>query len=148
MEEILKNLQRENLTLSPIFKRAIAFIIDDFLISMIIFIAFYTQISKASTPEEVIITINTLFPYIILLKIIYQTFFVWQYGATLGKMAVKIRVVDEKSFDNLDLKNSFLRAIVRIVSESLFYLGFVWGILSPTKQTWHDKAAKSLVLDA
>ncbi len=148
MEEILKNLQRENLTLSPIFKRAIAFIIDDFLISMIIFIAFYTQISKASTPEEVIITINTLFPYIILLKIIYQTFFVWQYGATLGKMAVKIRVVDEKSFDNLDLKNSFLRAVVRIVSESLFYLGFVWGILSPTKQTWHDKAAKSLVLDA
>ncbi len=148
MEEILKNLQRENLTLSPIFKRAIAFIIDDFLISMIIFIAFYTQISKASTPEEVIITINTLFPYIILLKIIYQTFFVWQYGATIGKMALKIRVVDEKSFDNLDLKNSFLRAVVRIVSESLFYLGFVWGILSPTKQTWHDKVAKSLVLDA
>jgi len=94
------------------------------------------------------LAINSLFPYIVLLKVLYQTFFVWQYGATLGKMAVKIKVVDEKSFDNLNLQYSFLRAVVRIVSESLFYLGFVWGILSPTKQTWHDKAAKSLVINA
>ena len=148
MEELLDNLKRENLSLSPIFKRAFAFIIDDFLISMIVFIAFYEQVAKSATPEEVIMTINALFPYIILLKIAYQTFFVWQYGATLGKMALKIRIVDEKSFDNLDFKNSFLRAVVRIVSESLFYLGFLWGILSPTKQTWHDKVAKSLVIDA
>ena len=148
MENILDNLEREGLELASVFKRAIAFIIDDFLVSLLIFIAFYQQIFSATTTEETILAINSLFPYIVLLKVLYQTFFVWQYGATLGKMAVKIKVVDESSFDNLNLQNSFLRAVVRIISESLFYLGFVWGILSPTVQTWHDKAAKSLVINA
>ena len=148
MEEILNNLEREGLVLSSIWKRAIAFMIDDFLVSLLVFIAFYNQIFSATTPEGVILVINSLFPYIILIKIAYQTFFVWQYGATLGKMFVKIKVVDEKSFDNLDFSHSLFRAIIRILSESLFYLGFVWGILSPTKQTWHDKVAKSVVINA
>ena len=147
MEKLLDNLNREGLTLASIFKRGVAFIIDDFLVSLIIFIAFYNQILSATTPQEVVMIINSLFPYIIFLKVIYQTFFVWQYGATIGKMAMKIRVADEMSFANLSFQYSFIRAIVRIVSESLFYLGFLWGVLSPTKQTWHDKLAKSVVID-
>jgi uncharacterized RDD family membrane protein YckC len=58
-----------------------------------------------------------------------------------------MQVVDQNSFLKPDFIHSFIRAVVRIVSESLLYLGFIWGLLTKTKQTWHDKLAKTLVID-
>ena len=147
-EEILSSLEANHLTLASIAKRSYAFFIDDLIVSGLVFIIFYENIASAKSVEEVVMIINSAFWSIISIKIIYHTFFVWKYGATMGKMLFKIRVVDEKSFLNLDFSKSLIRAIGRIVSESLFYLGFLWGFLSPTKQTWHDKFAKSLVIDA
>ena len=43
---------------------------------------------------------------------------------------------------------SLLRASVRIVSESAFYLGFLWALMNPKKETWHDKAGQTLVVNA
>jgi len=147
-EEILDKLQMEGLKLASVSKRTFAFIVDDLIVSMLVFIIFYDSIASANSPEEIINILNSAFGYIVLLKIIYHTFFVWQYGATMGKLLFKIQVVDEKSFLKPDLLKSFIRAVVRIVSESLFYLGFLWGVLNKTRQTWHDKAAKTLVIDA
>jgi len=146
-EEILDNLERNRLKLAPISRRTYAFMIDDMIVSFLVFVIFYDSISSAKTVEEVIMLVNNAFGYIVAIKIIYHTFFVWQYGATMGKMLFKMRVVDEKNFLNLDFTRSLIRAVVRIVSESLFYLGFVWGVFTKTRQTWHDKLAKSLVID-
>ena len=41
-----------------------------------------------------------------------------------------------------------IRAVMRVVSEILFYFGFVVAFFSPLKLTWHDKFAKTLVVDA
>jgi len=146
-EEIFSRLDREGFKLTSIARRSYAFMVDDLIVSMFVFIIFYDSISSASSAQEIVVLLNSVFGYIILLKVIYHTFFVWQYGATMGKMLFKMQVVDEKSFFKPDLSKSLIRAIVRILSESLFYLGFLWGILSPTRQTWHDKAAKTLVID-
>jgi uncharacterized RDD family membrane protein YckC len=43
---------------------------------------------------------------------------------------------------------SLNRAIFRIISEMLFYLGFVWGAMDAMRQTWHDKTARTLVVNA
>ena len=83
-----------------------------------------------------------------MMKIVYQTFFVMQYGATLGKLAVKIKVIEIATLTNPNILSSLNRAIFRIVSEMLFYLGFLWGMMDPARQTWHDKTAKTLVVDA
>jgi len=63
------------------------------------------------------------------MKIIYQAFFVMQYGASLGKIAMKIRVIEIKTLDNPNVISSLNRAIFRVISEMLFYLGFLWGMI-------------------
>jgi len=147
-EEIIERFEREDITLASIKKRAFAYIIDEILISVLFMIIYFGQIPKDASYEETIILLNGLFTYIILLKIIYQTFFVWAYGATPGKMLAKIRVISTVDLGNPNILYSLNRALIRIVSESLFYIGFLWALTNPKKETWHDKVAKTLVIDA
>jgi uncharacterized RDD family membrane protein YckC len=70
-----------------------------------------------------------------------------QYGATLGKIAMKIRVIEIKTLQNPSIVSALNRAIFRIISEMLLYLGFLWGMFDPARQTWHDKTARTLVVN-
>jgi len=147
VEELLDRLNAQSLRLTDIKRRSYAFFIDDIIVSFLVFMAFYNSFADAKDVEEVIVITNSLFIYIVAIKVIYHTFFVWQYGATMGKMLFKMRVVDQSSFYNLTFLHSLVRAVVRVVSEGVFYLGFLWGVLNPTKQTWHDRASGSIVID-
>jgi len=147
-EDIENLLSREHLTLAARWKRAVAFFIDELLLSFLLIIAMSDSFSNAKTIEDIIILTNTYVMQYILMKIVYQTFFVMQYGATLGKIAMKIRVIDIATLGNPSFSISLNRAIFRIISEMLFYLGFLWGMMDPARQTWHDKTAKTLVIDA
>jgi uncharacterized RDD family membrane protein YckC len=71
-----------------------------------------------------------------------------QYGATLGKILMKIRVVTLSTAQRPLFATALNRAIFRVISEILFYLGFLWAMLDPTRQGWHDKTAKTLVVNA
>jgi uncharacterized RDD family membrane protein YckC len=82
------------------------------------------------------------------MKIIYQTFFVMQYGATLVKILMKIQVVEVKTLSTPTVASAFNRAVFRIISELFLYLGFLWGTMNPLHQTWHDLTARTLVVDA
>ena len=125
-----------------------AFFIDEMLLSFLLIIAMSDSFTNAKTVEEIIIlTNNFMFEYI-LMKIIYQTFFVMQYGATLGKIAMKIRVIEIMTLQNPSFLCALNRAIFRVISEMFFYLGFLWGMMDPARQTWHDKTAKTLVVNA
>jgi len=147
-EEIIGRFERENITLASIKKRAFAYTIDEILISVLFMIIYFGQIPKDASYIETINLLNGLFSYIILLKIIYQTFFVWAYGATPGKMLMKIRVISTIDLGNPNILYSLNRALIRIVSESLFYIGFLWALTNPKRETWHDKVARTLVVDA
>jgi len=146
-EEIIQIFDRENITLATIKKRAFAYTIDEILISVLFLVIYFGQIPRDASYEETINLLNGLFTYIILLKIIYQTFFVWAYGATPGKMLVKIRVISTIDLGNPNMLYSLNRALIRIVSESLFYIGFLWAFTNPKRETWHDKIAKTLVIN-
>jgi uncharacterized RDD family membrane protein YckC len=137
----------EGLNLSSIQKRALAFTIDEVIMALLVFIIFYDHLDRITTPEDIVSLTNSMFGYIIAIKVIYQLFFIWKYGATMGKIIVKIRVIDIHTLDNPTLVSSLIRSLVRIVSESLFYFGYLWGALTPTRQTWHDKSATSVVVD-
>lgn len=149
MNENIENiLHRENLTLASIQKRAAAFFIDEMLLSFLLVIAMSDAFANAKTMEDVIILTNSYVMQYIVMKIVYQTFFVMQYGATLGKIAMKIRVIEIATLANPSFAVSLNRAIFRIISEMLFYIGFAWGMMDPARQTWHDKTAKTLVVNA
>jgi len=149
LNETIENLlDREGLHLASIKKRAFAFFIDEMLLSFLLIIAMSDSFSNAKNIEDIILLTNSYVMEYIMMKIVYQTFFVMQYGATLGKLALKIRVIEIATLTNPNILSSLNRAIFRIVSEMLFYLGFLWGMMDPARQTWHDKTAKTLVVDA
>ncbi len=88
---------------------------------------------------------------VISLRIIYQTFFVWQYGMTIGKMLSHIRVVElndeSKSITKPTFKSAILRSTFRVVSDTILYLGYLVAHFSPLNQTLHDKLANTIVVD-
>lgn len=141
-----QNLVRENLSLAPLSKRLKAFIADELLISLVVFVAFFGDLSSASTIEESIAALNGAITAVIALKVLYQAIFISVYGATLGKIWQKIFVITEQGFDKPSFFVAFIRANVRILSEWLFYFGFIWAYLNPQKQTWQDKFARTVVV--
>ena len=143
-----ETLDREGLKLASFNKRAMAFMVDDIIISSIFAIIYWDKLSAFSEPENLILFVNSLFVYIILVKTIYQTIFIGMYGQTLGKMLMKIEVINSEYLDQPNFLEALQRAFVRAVSEVVFYIGFIWANFTPLRQTWHDKFASTLVVDA
>jgi uncharacterized RDD family membrane protein YckC len=146
-EEIESILHRENFTLADTKKRAMAFFIDEMLLSFLLIIALYDNFSSAENIEEWINITNQFVLEFMMMKIVYQAFFVMQYGATIGKIVMKIKVIEIRTLDNPNVLSSLNRAIFRVISEMFLYLGFLWGMMDPARQTWHDKTAKTLVVN-
>lgn len=147
-EEIENKLFREDLTLADTKKRAVAFLIDELLLSFVLILSLSDSFANAKTMEEMILLTDSFVLEYMAIKIIYQAFFVMQYGASLGKIVMKIRVIEITTMQTPSVLSALNRAIFRVISEMLFYLGFLWGLLDPARQAWHDKTAKTLVVNA
>ena len=147
-EEIEEVLHREGISLADTKRRAMALFIDEMLLSLLLIFALWDSFVAAQTTEEIIILTNSFVLEYMFMKIIYQAFFVMQYGASLGKLAMKIKVIEINTLANPNVLVSLNRAIFRVISEMFFYLGFLWGMFNPSKQTWHDLTAKTLVVNA
>lgn len=125
-----------------------AFFIDEMLLSFMLLIALWDNFSEGMSLEETIVLTNTFVLEYMFIKIIYQAFFVMHYGASIGKLVMKIRVIELNTLTNPNVLSALNRAIFRVISEMVFYLGFLWGMLNPSRQGWHDLTAKTLVVDA
>ena len=123
-EEIENTLHREEMVLATVKKRAMAFFIDEMLLSLLLILGLGDSFFEAKTLEEMILLTNTFILEYMAVKIVYQAFFVMQYGATLGKIIMKIRVVEIQNLQTPNVVSSLKRSFVRIFSESIFYLGF------------------------
>ena len=147
-EEIENLLNREQFALASIQKRALAFFIDEILLSIVFTVIIWNYVTQATGIEQMIDLTNSFVLEYMAIKIVYQTFFVTMYGASIDKIVAKIRVIEIETLDKPRLVVSFNRAVFRVISEMIFYLGFLWGILNPSRQAWHDLTAKTLVIDA
>ena len=142
-------IDTSQLQLSSIKSRIKAFIIDDLSITLLVLLILWDKIEAANGDLLVIMTImNAAFFQIIVLKFRYQTFFIWYYGATIGKFVAKIRVIDFNNYGKITLINAAIRSAGRILSEAIFYIGFLVANYTESKQTFHDKIGKTLVIDA
>ena len=143
-----QNTNTNNLELASTRARVQAFIIDDFAITFIIMLLMWDQISAVNGDfTTILLMLNNAFIQILFLKFIYQTFFIWYYGATIGKMIAKIKVIDFDNFGNVSFKSAVVRSIGRIISEMVFYVGFLVAFYTDSKQTFHDKMGKTLVVN-
>jgi len=149
MDEQLDTLmERERLELASLGRRAFAFGIDELLLSVLMIVILWGPMLKAQTLEAMIALVNGFLLEFMAIKIAYHTFFTMQYGASIGKIVMKIRVIELSSLSNPGFLSAFNRSVFRVVSELFFYLGFVWAMLDPYRRSWHDRTARTLVIDA
>ena len=67
------------------------------------------------------------------------------YGQTFGKMALKIKVVNEDGTP-LDYRKAFLRWLGYFLCDLTFYIGYLWAAFDPRKQGLHDKVCRTVVV--
>lgn len=146
-DEVEHRLSTAGLELASMQKRALAFLIDELILAFLFLIIIYDQVVAAGEPEALVALINSFTLEYLVIKALYQTFFVYQYSATLGKIFMKIQVVDTENFQKPIFASALNRGVFRIISEMLFYLGFVWAFYRKDKKTWHDLSARTLVVN-
>jgi len=138
-------------------RRISSFVIDDMVTSFFFIAIIYDQLIELFSNvtvvnDDVLLAINLFMSeymwLAVIIKIIYHTVFVWQNGMTLGKYIMKIKVVELESGQRPTFQKAFLRASLRVLSETLFYLGFVLAFFTPLRQTFHDKYTQCVVIDA
>ncbi|MCK5293376.1 MAG: RDD family protein [Arcobacteraceae bacterium] len=148
MNDENQNVNIDNLELATQRSRVGAFIIDDLLITFITILMLWEHILTVNGDfMSILMIMNDAFIQILVLKFIYQTFFIWYYGATVGKIIVKIKVIDFNNFGKVSLSSALIRAGMRIVSETIFYIGFIISYYTDSRQTLHDKTAHTLVVN-
>ena len=79
-----------------------------------------------------------------LVSFAYFTYFHGRTGQTPGNAALGIRVVDIDTGEVIGYGRAFGRALVAIASALVLLLGYFWMIWDKHKQTWHDKAVRSI----
>lgn len=68
-------------------------------------------------------------------------------GQTIGKRLCNIRVVDATTFQpGVGLGRGLGRNVAEYLSSIALLLGYLWMLWDPNKQTWHDKLARTVVV--
>ena len=147
MQDLANTLERENLKIASITKRAVSMAIDDFLVSFLVVISFFDAFSKAKTFEEMMILTDKIFIYIFIAYTLYHWIFVALYGKTIGKIVTKIRVIDTKTLDKPDFLFAFIRSLMRNFDEMFLYAGMMVAFFDPYNRALHDILGRCIVVE-
>jgi uncharacterized RDD family membrane protein YckC len=126
------------------WQRALAFLIDWLIVVVIsmpiIVVAFgadYFSLDPVRRSGDLVIAL--------IVGVIIVTF--WRHcGATPGKLAVGVKIVDAKTGSPPTTGRLVIRLFSYLVSALPLYLGFLWVAVDRRKQGWHDKIAGTIVV--
>jgi|JI10StandDraft_1071094.scaffolds.fasta_scaffold313243_2 uncharacterized RDD family membrane protein YckC len=131
------------------WKRGVALCYDHMIIAfacVIILLPTILSVSEAiKTPEELFpLLLGSIYtiPAVILIlvfMVLYEPYFTYRYGWTLGKKICGLKVVDAEG-KNLTFVISFLRFIVKSFCMSIPYANFVIMIICYVRQRKGEKA--------
>ena len=97
--QIEEKLQNEEISLAPFAKRIMAFSIDEIIVSFLFMIIYWEPLSTSTNYDDARNLVLNLFWQVVALKVIYHTFFVWYYGASLGQMITKTMCINVEILD-------------------------------------------------
>lgn len=141
-------LDREGLKIAKDDKRILAFMIDDIIISLLITVVFYNQIIAFKGDVEGVRNLfSDMFLYIFVIIVLYQTIFTAMYGASIGKIICKIKIIKIDTLDKPNLFESFFRSLLRSVGCSLLYIPLLVAFAIPFRRAMHDIFSKTIVID-
>lgn len=140
------------LHLASFARRGAGVVIDQVIITVPVFAAFYVL---GYSPNEAISESRTVWFTVAItaLGLAYETMAIWRWGRTLGKLVTGTRVVGITDGDHLGLTRSFQRSLVPTTLSAIPQVGpllgigvYVWAFFDPLRQGVHDKAAGSIVV--
>ena len=141
------------MNIAPLGKRVIAFGIDEIILATLFTIVLLVidepeimAAAQSGSNLEIQKVVSKFLMQYVVIKFLYHTIFVYLYGASLGKLAVKIYCVRAGGGD-MDVATAAIRAAVRVISETIFYMGFLVAFFTSSRQSLHDMAAKTLVVE-
>jgi uncharacterized RDD family membrane protein YckC len=102
-------------------------------------------VSSSSDPSNAMIysVISTLLSLVI--NISYETFFIGKWGATIGKMACGIKIVNPEG-DKITYLRAFARFFAKIVSAIIFMIGYIMAAFDDEKRALHDRICDTRVV--
>ena len=95
-----------------------------------------------------LITESPVLMYLLTLVIflVYTVLPTYYWGATLGKLALGLRVVKDDG-SKLDFTDALIREYTgRFFSSFVLGLGYLWTLFHPHHRGWHDLMADTLVI--
>lgn len=132
--------------------RFVAYIVDTIVMSFVcagvimIFGASFLQANYFNSPEDYNMS-SVLRMELVLIAVNWLYFALMESGpnqATLGKMAIGIKVTDLKG-NRISFARATGRFFAKGISTLILLIGFLMVIWDPNKQAMHDKLASTLV---
>lgn len=134
-------------TYAGFWRRAIASLLDNLVVGLLSFIIGMVAFAMFNVTDEQ--SMQTVFNLVAKTNVIFACYCVWFWvkrGATPGKQALDLYVVDALTGKPLTTQKSVIRYVGYIISAIPFGLGFLWAAFDKRKQGWHDKLAGSVVI--
>jgi len=129
------------------FKRVVAFLIDGLLVTVAYFPAFIGAIVSASGGSDAVSTTLVVIGALLALAV-----FVWntclragRTGYSIGKGVLGIKLVGDDSGTTIGPGRAFVRYLLHIVDVLPLYLGYLWPLWDPKRQTFSDKLMHTVV---
>ena len=82
---------------------------------------------------------------LITIYIVYETWMLSKYGATLGKIVMRLRVVRSDG-SPITYMQAFARYWAKVLSGLLFCIGFIIAVFDPEKRSLHDRICGTRVI--
>jgi uncharacterized RDD family membrane protein YckC len=124
--------------------RVVAIMIDAIILTVAIFIVIFAVGAVALATGSIGLLISMYFLYIIMVASYFTLMESSEKQATLGKMAVGIKVGDERG-QRISAANALGRWASKIISGMILYIGYIMVGFDARKQGLHDKIAGTVV---
>jgi uncharacterized RDD family membrane protein YckC len=121
--------------------RALAFLLDAVIVTVIVVPIAVLGFGVQELPTE------NSWELLVFLTVAAAAIGFWRaFGATPGKIALGLKIVDARTGQAPGFGQFILRFLCYFVSAFPLYLGFVWAAFDRRKQGWHDKIARTIVI--
>lgn len=77
--------------------------------------------------------------------IFYYVYLTGSCGQTFGKMALKVKVINEDG-SPIDYRKAMLRWLSYFLCDLTLNIGYIWAAFDPRKQGFHDKVCRTVVV--
>ena len=143
----------EGLELAPLWKRAAGLFVDQMIAAIIPVIVLVSMGKTAHdiwNDENLVFWVNAA---MVAIGLLHETIGVWRWGCTVGKLALRTRVVHVTDGGSVALSAAFIRSLLPAALSvipgvgAILSLGvYLWAFIDPRRQGIHDKAAGTLVV--